>query len=403
MVATTQRNILMVGNQATEVPDLCQAMPSVAPRWDWQLATTGMAALDALTREEFDAVVTDMRLDDLSGLQLLNQVMSQWPKAHRIILADPGELDALLRCVGGLHQFLARPCEAKRLSTMLSRAFRLDLWLPNVTVRRLLGRLPTLPSAAPDYHATIDDLERGRLDAAAARIETDPAMAAKILQLANSAAYGPPLDEANARRAATELGLANRRHTVLLAHTYSEFRDLKAAGFDVTVFVDHARKTSRVARRIAEMEAATEAAADQAALAGLLHNLGKLALAVNLPDKQVEVSSLLKQGQKTGWEAEQEVFGATHGEVGGSLLALWGLPMQVIEAVAFHHHPACFLSQSFSPLTAVHVANVMVNATSLEQARERLDLRYLATVQAEDHLADWWSAREAGLDSGTQS
>ena len=65
------------------------------------------------------------------------------------------------------------------------------------------------------------------------------------------------------------------------------------------------------------------------------------------------------------WEAEEEVFGASHGEIGGSLLGYWGLPMAVVEAVALHHHPTRFLSDSFSPLTAVHVANAIEHATIL--------------------------------------
>jgi len=158
--------------------------------------------------------------------------------------------------------------------------------------------------------------------------------------------------------------------------------------------VQHAKRTSRLARRIAEQEALPPEGVEQAATAGLLHNLGKLALAVNLPHKYQAVLKAKSAGHLASWEAEQEVYGATHGEVGGSLLALWSLPLPVIEAVAFHHHPACFLSRSFSPLTAVHVANAFLGCDTLDAARLRLDLGYLGIIGVEKRFTDWWSCRD---------
>ena len=392
-VPVRHRKILVAGSPETELPEVCRELNAAAAHWAWRHTPNGMAALDLLTREPFDAVVAELRLHDLSGLQLLNQVMTQWPKAHRLILADPGTPDALLRCVGGVHQFLARPCDAQRLLAVLSRAFKLDVWLPNETVRKLLGRLPFLPSHADAYHAVVASLESARLEDAASQIAADPPMAAKVLQLANSAAWGPPLDEADPARAARELGLANVRRTLLLSHTYSGFRDLEAAGFDIGSFVAHAQQASQLARRIAELEGAPPEMLEQTTAAGLLHNLGKLALAVNLPHKYRGVLIAQASNQQASWEAEQEVYGATHGEVGGSLLALWSLPLPVIEAVAFHHHPAFFLSQAFSPLTAVHVANAFLGCDSLDQARPRLDLGYLGMIGVERHLPAWWSCR----------
>jgi HD-like signal output (HDOD) protein len=136
---------------------------------------------------------------------------------------------------------------------------------------------------------------------------------------------------------------------------------------------------------------------EQAATAGLLHSLGRLALAVNLPDKFRELAARLSEGRIQEWEAEQAIYGATQGEVGGSLLGLWGLPMPVIEAVALHDHPACFLSSVFSPLTAVHVARALWRSTTPEEARKRIDLDYLATLNLQDHLPAWWRCRDAAL------
>ncbi len=94
----------------------------------------------------------------------------------------------------------------------------------------------------------------------------------------------------------------------------------------------------------------------------------------------------------TSWEAEQAVFGATHSEVGACLLATWGLPVPLVEAVALHHHPTRFLSSEFSPLTAVHVANVFQHAENLADAIALVDRSYLRESGSDGRLAGWWDS-----------
>lgn len=387
-----KRSILLVGGSATELAEVREGLAALAPDWECLHVATGLNALDVLTRQACDAVVTDLQLGDLTGLQLLTHVMTQWPQTHRIILADLGAVDTLLRCVGGAHQFLARPCEAERLKVVLDRAFTLDLWLPNEAVRSLLGSLPSLPSPILTHRAIAEALERQDLDSAVGRIAEDPPLAAKVLQLANSAAYGPPLDEADPTNAARELGATNVRRMFLLAHAGSAFRETPA--WDPEDWGFHSRRVARLARRLAQVEGGGPLLQTQSATAGLLHDLGKLALAANLPDRYREVRRLAREDRIPVLEAEQHVFGATHGEIGGCLLGLWGLPMAVVEAVALHHRPAPFVSHQFGALTAVHVANILDRALDLEQATTALDWDYLVDLGLGERLPAWWQCRQ---------
>ncbi len=94
--------------------------------------------------------------------------------------------------------------------------------------------------------------------------------------------------------------------------------------------------------------------------------------------------------------AELDQFSASHADIGGYLLGLWGLPQELIEAVALHHDPSAHEGTDFSPLTAVHVANALVHATvegnedpeSLRMAA-KYDQRYLARLRCERRLAEW--------------
>lgn len=372
-----------------------------APGWEVVQATNGAAALASLAASGWDAVVADMVLADMSGEQLLSQVLRQFPKAHRVALVDLGDLNALLRCVGGVHQFVIKPCTAARLQDVLERAFELDLWLPNQTLRKLLAHVPQLPSLADSYHAVVRALERpdATPESVGAIIARDPAIAAKMLRLANSAAYGEATDDYDVIEAVREIGLANTRSCLLLAHSWSGFGKIEQAGFHIQSIWTHGREVAALAAWLARREAPSPAIVGMARTAGLLHDIGKLALAANLPDEFNSVGKLMRLGGSATFEVEQEVFGATHSEVGGCMMAAWGLPMPIVEAVALHHHPACFLSRKFSPLTAVHVANALSRAESREHFQALVEREYLAVLGLVEKLPAWWLEGQAELNS----
>jgi HD-like signal output (HDOD) protein len=95
--------------------------------------------------------------------------------------------------------------------------------------------------------------------------------------------------------------------------------------------------------------------------------------------------------------AELDQFEASHADVGGYLLGLWGLPQDLIEAVAFHHDPSAHEVNRFSPLAAVHVANALVHAANgsdgdAEASQPRkLDVRYLERLRCIQRVSAWRS------------
>ncbi len=223
-----KKRILLVDGVNATLRELKEELASRCTEWELFYKNTGVGALDLLAETACDAVVADLRLIDMSGNQLARDVMQRYPRIHRVILADLGDLQSLLKCVGNVHQFLVKPCEAQRLKTVLQRAFEFDVWLPNQTVRELVGRMPQLPSPPDSYVRIVKQLESNSasLKTIGGLVAEDPALTAKVLQLANSAAYGPALDEADPVSAVEELGVENTRGLVLLSHSYSNFRDL---------------------------------------------------------------------------------------------------------------------------------------------------------------------------------
>ena len=99
--------------------------------------------------------------------------------------------------------------------------------------------------------------------------------------------------------------------------------------------------------------------ADTAFTAGLLHDIGKLLLAGNIPDTYDKIIEQAQRRKAPLPQVELEVLGCTHAEVGACLLGLWGLPLPILEAIAWHHTPAQSEDQDFTLLTAVHVADAL--------------------------------------------
>ena len=95
-------------------------------------------------------------------------------------------------------------------------------------------------------------------------------------------------------------------------------------------------------------------------------------------------------------EAEQRVFGVNHAIAGGYLLGLWGLPVPLVEAIALHHKPEETTDAGFSPLSAVHFADALIQAGDGPLTRgvapSRLNLEYLKKLGLEDRLTTWEKA-----------
>jgi HD-like signal output (HDOD) protein len=390
--------VLLVEGIAGELRATLDPLRGLAPAWELRLAHSGHEALTLLSGAPWEAIVADLHLSDMAGLQLMTQVMRQHPRTHRLLLADLSDLESLLRCVGTVHQLLAKPCDATRLQVTLHRAFALDMWLPNQAVRELLGRIPNVPSLPEVYATVLEQLQREppSLDQAAALIAGDPPMTAKVLQLVNAVSQGLR-NEADPVAAVKELGPATLKGLLLLSHSYSRFAELDPELLSIETLWQHSRRVARRARQLAHAEGLDAGSVQQAATAGLLHDLGKLALAANLTAQFQEALARARQQKQALWETEQTVFGATHGEVGGCLLGMWGLPLPIVEAVTMHHHPTRFLSDSFGPLTAVHVANALDHADNLADFQQRVDLSYLRELGLDQRLPQWWDrCRPAG-------
>jgi len=185
-------------------------------------------------------------------------------------------------------------------------------------------------------------------------------------------------------------GIDTIRELLQLSHKYSHFNATQSSGFSPLSLWEHSRTVSRLAGWIAESEGADEETQRLSVTSGLLHDIGKVAIAANLPRQFNEAQFQARADKVPFWKAEQQTLGATHSEVGGWMMCTWGLPLPVVEAVTLHHHPSRHEGRQFTALTAVHFANAFAHASTLDQISTLVDGGYVNALRIRHRVPMWW-------------
>jgi len=386
-----KRRVIFVDDDPNVLTGLRRMLRPVRQEWDMAFADGGEAALAMLAEHAFDVIVSDMRMPGMDGAQLLGEVQRGYPSMVRIALSGHSEMKMLLRSTRVAHQFLAKPCGADELKRAVVRSLALRAMLCDPKLETLASRLDTLPSLPAVYVELTDELrsDNGTIQRVGEIIGHDVAMSAKILQLVNSAFFGLRRHVASPGDAVRLLGLEVIQGMVLGAGVFKAL-ETHVAGFSQDALWRHSMEVSAVARAIARSEGLEHHAHDFSFQAALLHDIGKLVFAANLPQQYAQALALAGErgGDLVG--AETEVFGHTHAALGAYLLGLWGLPDAVVEAVAYHHAPQGCADHSLGPVTVVHAANALVHETDGAVAREPgIDAGYLAEVGAAARIDAW--------------
>jgi HD-like signal output (HDOD) protein len=386
------KQILFVDDNPCQLRQLREAFATMQPEWEMDFANSGAEALQRLKEQAFDAVVSDLSMPEMDGIELLTRVREELPSAVRIILWSTGERETALRLVGTAHRDLAKTCDVQILEEAIERAVALRDLLADERLRSLVGQMSALPSVPELYLQLLQELSHD--DPSAERIseivQRDPAMCAKMLRLANSAFFGLPAPITNPIEAVLYMGVDTIKGLVLSLQFFSLSNRTRLPEFSFEQLWQHSWGTGILARRMARRLQMELQASNEAFTAGLLHDAGKLLLATSLTAEYRKILQL-QQGEHLPLEqAERLALGTSHAEVGAYLLALWGLPDSIVEAVGWHHHPSGSYNVSVSPLALVHAANVLEQEeqTSAEY-RPALDETYLAKAGLADELAAW--------------
>ena len=155
------------------------------------------------------------------------------------------------------------------------------------------------------------------------------------------------------------LGLDTVKALVLSVGIFSELKPVKTKFFSIQHLWDHSVAVAAYTKKIVQTETDSKEMLDHSFLAGFLHDIGKLILVSSLTDQYIEAVQSAHEVGMPLCAAEFDILSATHADVGGYLLGLWGLPGAAVETAAFHHRLDHYPNPSFCPTVAVHAADVI--------------------------------------------
>ncbi|HEX4119365.1 MAG TPA: HDOD domain-containing protein [Verrucomicrobiae bacterium] len=388
------KRILFADADKEAFEEFCKVMGS---QWQVTSVTSGMAALGEMQNQSCDVIVACIDLPELDGAELLNHVRVAHPETIRFVTAPADMKERVISHMVGGHQFLAKPFDKATLKNTIERSVSADHLIINANMRELVGRIRTFPTIPSLYLEVISALNNpdATTEDVGAIVAKDMAMTTKMLQVLNSAYFSLPRTITDPGEAVGILGFETVKSLIMSVKLMSQYDKIKPVYFSIDNIWRHSTRVAKIAREFCLIEMGDPVLAASSYTAGLMHDLGKVILAANFDQQYSGAHALARKQGLPLWEVEKDIFGANHGEIGAYLFGLWGMPANIIEAAALHHHPARAAEKTFGPLTAVHIANALEyedNPGNDTLVIPVLDTHYLAQLDLVDRIDTWREA-----------
>ncbi len=236
-------------------------------------------------------------------------------------------------------------------------------------LQNLLDQSPqisSLPTIFYQINTAVEDPESSFVEIGEI-ISGDPSLSARLLRIVNSSFFGFPNKIETITHAVTIVGMAQLRDLALATTVVNQFKGIPKDLINMEKFWLHSVATGLAAKVIAIYRRETNA--DRFYLMGMLHDLGRLLLLLNIPDSMKTVMDKYASGG-TMYDVENDVLGFDHAAAVGKLMQSWQLPGMLQEAVTYHHKPQ--LAPHY-PVAAsiVHVADFIAHGMELGSCGER--------------------------------
>ena len=350
------------------------------PDLDARFAAGTAEALGVMARQPIDVLLTDLRMPELGGEVLLKAARRHFPNQIRLAMSGHMDRGGWARMTPLVHGAIQKPCSWPKLSGLLRVAVEVQTRVRSSGALPALGELDGLPATPALFvrlGEALADPSVG-LNEVGAMVEKEPAVAAQVLRIANSAWLGIPRAVRSIREALTFLGIVRVRELALAAELHTALgRRAARAGLDLRRAQADATRTGHLAGRLVH-----DAQPDVASTAGLLLGAGTLALAAAAPAQWRQVNQRVALGSPDRAQAERDQLGCEHSAAGALVLTRWGLPLEIVHAVGMQSvqpscHPseldvaaACYVAQR---LTLAHRSHWSQRSSALQELQAWLD------------------------------
>ncbi|MCX6153830.1 MAG: response regulator [Candidatus Kapabacteria bacterium] len=358
-------NILFIDDEPEILSGYKRMLYSMKKEWNQFFCASGSEAFEVLQKEKIDVVISDLRMPQMNGIEVLTKVKSLYPDVIRLVLSGQQNDIQAIQSTGVAHQFLSKPCDAELLKRTIDHAMNLRTLVGNESVRKIIngiGDLPLLPDLYIEIESELSKREVS-IDRVLKLISNDIPLVAKMMQIVNSSFFGLKNTINNLDQALNFLGINMIKSIIVHYYVFSNRKSSLAYTKYCEKIGSHSIKVASIAKEIAFKETGDKLIVNFSFMAGILHDLGKIIL-YNIGDYETKVNYLCQSERIPNHIAEYELYGFTHAEVGAYLLGIWGLSDRIVEAVACHHNPSKLNENRFTAVSAVHIANIIEKKTS---------------------------------------
>lgn len=352
--------ILFIENNQQIIKELIQNVIPLQEQWDIFFAETGDRALQILAENSIDFVFSSPSIVSTNGENILSEIRKIFPETIRFALVPNLEHQTIAKISQHVHQFITPPYSTEHIRERIERTNNLQKHLKNPALVELVKNTTVLPSL-PEIYIQIEQETLKpdfSLQKIAALISKDPNLTAKILQIVNSAFFGVQREITNISFALTFLGVNIVKSLIFYIHLFSDFKVTQENRKYLEEIWKHSLIVASNTYHLAQKYMQNKYEIEMAYTAGVLHDVGKLVL-LNTYNYPQNIQLLVEKKMIDNVEAELEVYSCTHSDIGAYLLGLWGFPLSIVEAVAYHHTPSLLNKNKLTLATIVHIANFL--------------------------------------------
>ncbi len=207
-----------------------------------------------------------------------------------------------------------------------------------LSLEKLLEKGDSLPTL-PEIYIRVSELlerEESSIEEIGRIISTDPAISYKVLTMVNSAYYGLPNEISSITQAITLLGRFRLKQILIGALMSEVFKGLNSEHFSLHEFWEHSIRTAIIGKQLA-LGGDFRTEPETIFTAGLLHDVGRLIVAAQMPEVLPEIDRRAKEMRWGIVDAEMDITGMAHTEIGSALMLKWGFPDLIWVSVQYHH------------------------------------------------------------------
>lgn len=354
------------------------------------------ALFGVLEQGDVEAVVLRSRGDDPEAHLCLRQLALRWPWVIRI--QQSMEATARYQAEGGDVADASLPynAEASRIEFIIERTRPMIARLRNPALEAImveLGELPPLPEQLTGLNQMIDEQANESTASVAHLFRGCMPYLKQLMELLNNPLLGCSRHLFSVNEAVRLVGLRTLRDLGIMAHIINTFPQPEGwSSFSFEHLLSRNLVCAHLADRIAHSVGSDRVSMSSALAAGLFHDFGMRVLVRLDQPRYFRVMEKAAALNQPVYAVEKLDYKLTHGELGASILRRWGVSPRIVRAVLYHHVPKAAGDNTFTTLTAAHVADAML--PPLFNAMEcllggRLSLGYLDSIGEMEHVSLW--------------